>query len=111
MTYDDKLHFWDKVYRAAMGWALFWGVLDAAIIAFTIRPWEHIPHRHVSTGWIQAVVVMAGLAGAGAWLSSISGSRQSYHADRAFLTRLFMASGFDRRAAERMANRKINRGG
>ncbi len=104
-TYDDKLQGASKLHRFAV-WSL---VVSAASTGMLVYLAMH--DGRTSKTMIHAILVSAGVTAVAYLLTGYAANQVSYLADRAFLTRLFMASGLKRSRAEQMANLKATRGG
>jgi hypothetical protein len=108
MNYDQRLQRSAKVQRIAIGWAVGLAFLAGIILLATLHGKGH---HHISKTALWAIAIPSIGAIGSYGIVRLADSRIAWLADRAFLTRLYMGSGFPRREAQRLAHRKINRGG
>lgn len=102
-TQDDRLRTAANTHKAATWWAAGLGAIALVTVAIaTNNRHHHFPKPAlIATGVLLAGAVLAYL------ISRWADGRIAYHSDRAFLARLYMASGFQRPEAERLADRKV----
>ena len=108
-THDDRLHRSVNLRNNAM-WVFFAAAVIDIILIWATFAGKHGKHPHYSTALIHAALIVSGVAFAAYLVIRSATDRMAYHADRAFLSRLFASSGFSRKEADRLAHIKIKRG-
>ncbi len=108
-TYDDKLQGASRFHTFSPRLLAASAAITGLLIYLAVNGGRH-GHR-ASTAMIHAILISIGVTVVAYLLTGYASSQISYFADRAFLTRLFMSSGFKRSRAERMAHIKAGKGG